>query len=295
MTALDTARLMWIIDGGAGTLWRKPGGGAVTAGLLKASSRTFLRRLLEDDAWNNTLSSANWCGRQRFGRVFPAFGIPQRVPTRWISRRTGSVNVHGDDFGQAVEPCQRAAEVRFAHKIGLVDDHASDAGIVRSLPSAPFRRYVVAVLGNLGSRYGDPEFAGLGRSPCSVPSIGICRTERFARLGKLIDTAIARPRLAYDPLIARAGTRQPALAPTRIDPASGLSNVTVTPALPAGLTLDPATGTISGTPRERTALRRHTVTATDAQGTVSAPLWIVVRGASAAANRVSVTEPHLAW
>src|SRR5436305_7575110 len=112
MTALDTARLFWLIDGGQGTLWHRPNGRAVTAGELKPSSRAFLKRELGQD------------------------------------------------------------------------------------PGQPYRHYVVAVLSNLGSNYGDPDWGRL--NPCGT-SLGLCRTERFAQLGRLIDDAMRAGRAARRP------------------------------------------------------------------------------------------------
>ncbi|MDX6669028.1 MAG: hypothetical protein QOK04_2408 [Solirubrobacteraceae bacterium] len=189
MTALDTARLFWLIDGGQGALWQRPNGAPVTAGELSPASRAFLKGLLGADAFSDTLSTTVWCGRRQFGRVYPAAGIPQLAPARWIDQR-GHVVVPEDngDFGYDVRPCNAAAQVTFQHKIGLVDTAASDAGIVRSLPGQPRRHYVIAMLSNIGYRYGDPEWSR-SANPCFT-ALGLCRSERFARLGRLIDTAL---------------------------------------------------------------------------------------------------------
>jgi len=49
-----------------------------------------------------------------------------------------------------------ASALHFAHKTGTTENYASDAGIVRAV--APRRRhYLIAMLSNLGSRYGAPE------------------------------------------------------------------------------------------------------------------------------------------
>lgn len=190
MTALDTARLFWLIDGGQGTLWRRPNGQPVTERELSPSSRSLLKRLLGEDAFADTLSSTVWCGQHRFGRSYPAAGIPQLEPSRWIDAR-GHVVVPGDDddFGNDVRPCNAAAQVTFQHKIGLVDTAASDAGIVRSLPGRAKRHYVIAMFTNIGYRYADPMWAGALRNPCFT-SLGLCRTEKFALLGKSIDDAL---------------------------------------------------------------------------------------------------------
>jgi hypothetical protein len=209
MTALDTARLFWLIDGGQGTLWNRPNGTPVTAGELSSSSREFLRGLLLNDAFADTLSTTVWCGLRRFGRVYPAPGIPQLAPARWVDPR-GHVVVPEDngDFGFDTRPCDAKAEVTFAHKIGLIDTAASDAGIVTSLPGKRKRHYVIAMFSNIGSRYGDPDWARIG-NPCAS-ALGLCRTERFALLGKRIDAALTGASAARRrPARAAAPPRQP--------------------------------------------------------------------------------------
>ena len=123
MTALDTARLLLLINGAPGVLWRTPGGQPVTANVLSRSSRALFKSLLAQQGYNDTLSTTNWCGVS-----YPAPGIPQRVASRWIDRVTGTVTVEGKDYGQNVRPCNAAAQVTFAHKTGLTYNYSSDAG-----------------------------------------------------------------------------------------------------------------------------------------------------------------------
>jgi hypothetical protein len=184
MTALDTARLLLLIHGARGVLWRTPDGQRVTARVLSRGSRKLFTRLLGQQGFNDELSTTNWCGRD-----YPATGIPQRVARRWIDPQTGMVTVGEKRYGQDVRPCNRRAEVRFEHKTGFTYNYASDAGIVRSLPGKPRRRYVVAFLSNLGQRYSDPVLAGAATLPCLDP--GVCYTEKIAQLGKRVDDLIA--------------------------------------------------------------------------------------------------------
>jgi hypothetical protein len=85
------------------------------------------------------------------------------------------------------------------------------------------------------------------------------------------------PQLSYPvcAISARQGAAIAALAPSvkRTGPAS----FSVAPALPAGLTLDPATGVISGTPTVAAALASHTITMTDLAGAVTASIAIEVK------------------
>jgi Putative Ig domain len=89
------------------------------------------------------------------------------------------------------------------------------------------------------------------------------------------------PGLSYPvaALSARQGAAIAALAPSlkRTGPAS----FSVAPALPAGLTLDPATGVISGIPTAPVALAAHTITMTDLAGTVTASIAIEVKDTKA--------------
>jgi hypothetical protein len=50
---------------------------------------------------------------------------------------------------------EAASGLRFWHKTGTTENYGSDAGIVRALPPG-HRHYIVALLSNLGSRYGPP-------------------------------------------------------------------------------------------------------------------------------------------
>jgi hypothetical protein len=187
MTAFDTARLLWIIDGGPGELWRGANGQPVTAKLLSDSSREFLKKLLSDQGFNDVLTTANFPGAPN---VRP--GIPSRVATRWINPLNGFVNVDGLNFGVDVRAANAKAEVNFAHKTGLTFNYGSDAGIVTSLPGQPFRHYIVAFLGNLGYRYADEVFASRTNYPAFDDVSPISYTQKIPALGKAIDDALVK-------------------------------------------------------------------------------------------------------
>jgi hypothetical protein len=191
MTALDTARLLWLLEGGPGVLWYRPDGRPVTARVLSDSSRALLRQLLAEQGFDVALSTTNFCGLEHPGR-----GIPQRIAERWIDPGDGTVTVEGIPYGQDVRPCNAAAEVSFAHKTGLTYNYGSDAGIVRSLPGRPRRRYVIAFLSNLGYRYGDARFATSTTLPCF--GLGVCYTEKIAQLGKRVDDLLRGGRLTEE-------------------------------------------------------------------------------------------------
>jgi hypothetical protein len=83
----------------------------------------------------------------------------------------------------------------------------------------------------------------------------------------------AGPYLEYDrPLVFMVGVPETMLA----DGLSSNTTVTVSPALPAGLTLDSGTGTISGTPTALSPSQSYTVSAVNAQGTVTATVTLEV-------------------
>jgi hypothetical protein len=177
-TAMDVARLLWLVAGGPGVLWRTPAGEAVTRAALPEKGRERLKALLADQAIHEALSAGSLCG------VGPP-GIPALVPARWLDPATGVEYAAGQTWGRDVRPCNAAAEVRFLHKTGLTWNYASDAGLVEPLPGKRFRRYVVVVLSAAGTRLVDPEHAGAPRHPCDAAHV--CLTRSMALLGARID------------------------------------------------------------------------------------------------------------
>ena len=176
MTSLDTAKLLAVVNGGAGTLWTTPAGEPVTRNVLSSASRKLFMSKLGQQGWNWMLSTSNYCGRD-----YPAAGIPQRVADRWVAP-DGTVTVAGEAFGQDVRPCNEAAQVTFAHKPGWVNNTGADAGIVKSLPGAADRHYIIAVFSNLGDQYQDP-----GRPATPPGTVPVEYTQKFAQLGAAVD------------------------------------------------------------------------------------------------------------
>ena len=177
MTAMDTARLLVLLQGGRLSLAEREGVGPDA--LLTPPSRRLLLSLLEQQGLHEVLSTTNWCGLP-----YPGPGLPARVPARWIGA-DGAVTVAGIRYGRDVRPCNAAAQVTFAHKTGLTENYGSDAGIVTALPGQDGRRYVVVILSNVGYRYSDASEAyGPGPRPDGV---GVCYSQKFARLGRAID------------------------------------------------------------------------------------------------------------
>jgi hypothetical protein len=86
------------------------------------------------------------------------------------------------------------------------------------------------------------------------------------------------PSVSYPgPLNATVGQAIVPLTPTVAR--TGQPSFTVAPVLPAGLTLDPATGVVSGTPTATEAATTHTVTMTDLAGSAQAPLQVTIAAA----------------
>jgi hypothetical protein len=188
MTALDTARLLLLIEGGPGVLWRTPSGREVTAEELSAASRAHLQSLLAEQALHEALSSTLLCGDPKAER-----GLPAAVPARWVDTKDGTVTAAETAFGRDTRPCNAAAEVVFLHKTGLTENYGSDGGIVRSLPGRPWRRYIVVFLSNLGYRYYDAAVASAadpakGEDGFPYVSTKLSYTQRIPALGRRIDT-----------------------------------------------------------------------------------------------------------
>ena len=177
MSSLDTAKLLMLINGVSGKAWTAPNGKPVTSGILSKSARKFFMKELGEQGWNNVLSTTNYCGYP-----YPTAGIPQRIAQRWIGA-DGTVTVDNDPndgkYSKPVQPCQKTAQVTFAHKTGLTAFAAGDAGIVHSLPGKAKRNYIIVAFSNLGWRYIDTNYQNV------QPSVN--RTEKFAELGRAID------------------------------------------------------------------------------------------------------------
>ena len=190
MTSLDTARLLLLVNGGPGVLWRTPDGKPVRAAdVLSRESRAILAGMLVDQGWNDVLTTSNWCGQS-----YPTQGIPSLVADRWVDPGTGTVTVADKAFGQDVRPCNERAEVSFAHKTGFTYNYLSDAGIVRSF-AGPRGDYIVVMMSNLGYRYADPRQAEVTSPVCSddpAKDVGVCYTEKFAALGSAVDAILRR-------------------------------------------------------------------------------------------------------
>ncbi|QFZ17005.1 serine hydrolase [Saccharothrix syringae] len=183
MSALDTAKLLLLVNGGHGVLWVTDAGRPVTRDALSASSREFFRRTLDDQGHNEMLSTTNWCGRE-----YPVQGIPQVTPPRWV-QPDGTVTVGDAVYDRDVRPCDAAAEVTYGHKNGWVDTTGSDAGIVKSLPGKAKRNYIVAVFCNLGTDYVDTY------RPADPPGVfPVLYTEKYAKLGRAVDRIMTRLR-----------------------------------------------------------------------------------------------------
>jgi hypothetical protein len=193
MGALDTAKLMLLVAGAPGALWKAPDGSAVTANSgLTAASRAHFRADLAEQSFNEVLNPVNLCGSSDAVQ-----GIPSTVPQRWVDPASGSVVTYdGDleiDFGYDTSSCDEAAEVTFEHKTGLTYNAGGDAGIVQALPDQPGRRYIVATLTNVGYRFGDPDWAKSKPNACEGAPY-VCYPRGFGRIGKAIDELVkARP------------------------------------------------------------------------------------------------------
>ncbi|MGL5857742.1 MAG: serine hydrolase [Angustibacter sp.] len=197
--AFDAAKLLLLIDGGPGTLFRRADGGRVTRSDLSERSRAVLRQALADQGFNEVLSTTNWC-RHRLPaefdltRPYPTRGIPAATPQRWLDD-DGRATVDGIPYPADTRPCNAAAEVTFAHKTGLTRNYGSDLGVVHSLPGAPRRDYIITIISNLGNRYTDRVMNQADADPqqgdCWTADF-ICYSESFARFGRAVDTGVTR-------------------------------------------------------------------------------------------------------
>jgi hypothetical protein len=103
------------------------------------------------------------------------------------------------------------------------------------------------------------------------------------------------PQLSY-PTGAISGRQDAAIA--TLTPSvrrTGPASFSVSPTLPAGLTLDPVTGVVSGTPTAAEALAVHTITMTDLAGAISAPMAIEIKDTRPpVVSTLKLTRKHFA-
>lgn len=188
MGALDTSRLLLIVNGSPGQLWRANGRAITADGVLSPRSQSYFKRVLGQQSFNEVLNPVNLCGSSDAVQ-----GIPSTVPQRWVDPDTGNVVTYdGDlviDFGYDTRPCDEAAEVRFKHKTGLVTFAGSDAGIVKALPGEDGRQYIVSVFSNAGYRFGDPDWATSDPNACEG-SPYVCYSRAYGRLGGSVDALV---------------------------------------------------------------------------------------------------------
>ena len=104
----------------------------------------------------------------------------------------------------------------------------------------------------------------------------------------IVDESVPPTALSYSsPVVYTEGVAIAANVPTV--GGGAVASYAITPALPAGLVLNPLTGVISGTPTGTAAAANHTVTATNASGSTSATVNITVQ--PAAPTNLSYTSP----
>ena len=127
------------------------------------TSRTYLKSLLDDQGFHEVLSTSNFCGAPN---TRP--GIPALVPSRWVNA-DGTVTAGSYPYGQHVRPSQAAAEVVLGYKTGLTFNYAADAGIVRSLPGKPKRRYVNSFIASLATASSTPSSPRLPPTAATNP------------------------------------------------------------------------------------------------------------------------------
>lgn len=136
--AFDLAKLLTLIDGGKGTLFRTAGDRRVTREDLSDASRAVLKQALADQGFNEVLATTNWCGHKLpFGPdvEYPARGIPTATPARWLDA-DGFATVDGIPYFQDTRPCNAAAQVVFSHKTGLTFNYGSDVGSSTNCPGS---------------------------------------------------------------------------------------------------------------------------------------------------------------
>jgi FG-GAP repeat/Putative Ig domain len=146
---------------------------------------------------------------------------------------------------------------------------------VGSLSTRGFRIDGAGAFDHAGRSVAGPgDFNGDGRSDVLVGAPSHAALGQAGSGAAYLAYGFGRAELAYDPLSVTAGqsfaARHPRVRRT------GLAGFQISPALPAGLGLDPASGAVSGIPHRGLGPTTFTVTMTDLTGSVTAPLALTV-------------------
>ena len=175
MGSLDAAKLVWLLNPkpNAAPAWLVDGA-PVNASFLLPQWKGYVYGILQDQAFHDVLSSTATCGQP--GR---RQGLPSAEPALWV-QQGDEVVVEGKVMSHDVTPCQQQATVTFYHKTGSTHTVGSDVGFVESIAAPQELQYIVAIVGNLGTRFIDRDLASYG-DPCDA--VSICYTQNIPHIG----------------------------------------------------------------------------------------------------------------
>jgi hypothetical protein len=205
MPSWDVARFLWIMRSQHNTphaelpKWLAANGQRVDPFSISDDVKQKFWANLGDQFFHEVLSNALHCKQDKGG----AFGIPARLPLKWMNQDQLQRPVDGypfvftpDElkgdykFSTKISECQKLAEVEFASKTGLTSVSGSHAGWVKGLSDRGFKReYIVVLNSSLGSRFTDAERLDSDRViPCFNKTQ--CYSKRINELGERIDAAL---------------------------------------------------------------------------------------------------------
>ncbi|MEN9826921.1 MAG: hypothetical protein RI953_2666 [Pseudomonadota bacterium] len=205
MPSWDVARLLWLLRTNSKTpaselpSWKMADGHNVNPFKISETVKKKFWTNLENQLFHEVLSNTLHCKQSLGG----AFGIPARLPAKWIAQNKIKLPVgnfpftfapdelKGDyKFSDKILECQKNSEVTFASKTGLTSVSGSQAGLVKGLSERGFQReYIVVLNSSLGSRFTDSERLDSERViPCFDKTL--CYTKRINQLGANIDNSL---------------------------------------------------------------------------------------------------------
>ncbi len=167
MTSWDCVRLLWLLRHDVPSA---PWVDSHLPPLLSRSSQARVWSWLGEQGLHEILSSTTVAGVSGW-----QCGIPAHLHARWITP-SGSVQVEDKRFPADVRTANAQTSVSFAHKTGNTDNYASDAGWV-SADTAGGRRYLIALISNLGRRYAPAAHCA---TDWRVPRLG-CEIDRWLK------------------------------------------------------------------------------------------------------------------